>query len=379
MKHSNQTKICCFIFLVFLTLSTFAQEKNNLVSIANKEKIYSKILGEEREVLVHLPEPEKDTFAKRKYPVVYLLDGQAHIYSVAGLMHQLSSVNGNTLCPKMIVVAIPNKDADSRTRDYTPTKVTNSIYVTPEMIKTSGGGEKFTQFLEKELFPFIEAKHPTEPYRMLIGHSYGGLFAINTFVHHPDLFNSYLSLDPSLWWEKGKLLDQLSEVIAKKDFKGKSLYVAMANTLSGTKLEDVPKSKEVMLEHARQILRLTEILKSNRQNGLYWDWKYYPDESHQELPMLAQYDAFRFIFKAYRFPQLAGFLNDKSVKVDLIITEHFAKASQQLGYQIKPPEGEVNGFAEVLQDINDLDRAQTLFELNLKKLSRQHPRLRKNG
>jgi predicted alpha/beta superfamily hydrolase len=116
----------------------------------------------------------KDTSSR--YPVVYLLDADAHFESVVGMIRQLSEINGNTNCPAMIVVAIPNTD---RTRDLTPTHIVSDL---PNMYsnfsKNTGGGENFVAFMEKELMPHIDSVYPTQPYRLLIGHSFGGLTVI---------------------------------------------------------------------------------------------------------------------------------------------------------------------------------------------------------
>ena len=64
---------------------------------------------------------------------------------------------------------------------------------------------------------------------MLIGHSYSGLFTVNTFLRHTELFDIYLALDPSLWWDQGKLAEEAASLIQGKDFTGKSLYIGVAS------------------------------------------------------------------------------------------------------------------------------------------------------
>ncbi|HEX3386461.1 MAG TPA: alpha/beta hydrolase-fold protein, partial [Mucilaginibacter sp.] len=88
----------------------------------------------------------------------------------------------------------------NRMRDLTPTNVP------PD--KSSGGGEKFTDFIKTELMPHIDSIYPTASYKMLIGHSLGGLMAINTLINHPEMFNAYVAIDPSMWWDDRKLLNR---------------------------------------------------------------------------------------------------------------------------------------------------------------------------
>ena len=104
---------------------------------------------------MYIPASATDlSFAKRHYPVVYLLDGDAHFYTVAGMIRQLSEANANTEFPEMIVVAIPNTN---RTRDLTPTHVDRVSGMSDREAASSGGGEKFLSFIEKEL----NSKNPT--------------------------------------------------------------------------------------------------------------------------------------------------------------------------------------------------------------------------
>ena len=200
MKH-----ISFFISFFFLGNIAFSQGKvdNNLIVIGKTDSVQSKILGEKRDIWVHVPDGAINS--KQHYPVVYVLDGNGHFSSLVGLIQQLST-GGNNNCPKMIVVAIPNTD---RTRDLTPTHIDADLpMMNSASSKTSGGGENFIAFMEKELIPYIEAKYPTAPYKMLIGHSFGGLAVMQTFIHHTGLFNSYICIDPSMWWDKQTLLKQ---------------------------------------------------------------------------------------------------------------------------------------------------------------------------
>jgi len=173
----------------------WAQEKavkDEPIEFGKWVSIYSELLEEERTLMVYVPEGPKES----KYPVVYLLDGDGHYYSVAGMIRQLSTTNGNTVLPKMIVVAMPNT---KRTRDLTPRKGDPSHPDTDSaMVATSGGGKKFMAFMEKELIPYVEANYPTLPYRTFIGHSLGGLLVMHAWLYHTQLFNAYIAIDPSM-------------------------------------------------------------------------------------------------------------------------------------------------------------------------------------
>jgi predicted alpha/beta superfamily hydrolase len=143
-------------------------QKDNSIVIGKIDSVYSKILNEQRKVWIYTPDMTSGLRdSTRHYPVVYLLDGDAHFTSVTGLIQQLSQANGNTVYPEMIIVAIPNTD---RTRDLTPTHIVSDLpNMDSNFSKTTGGGENFVSFIEKELMPHIDSMYLTEPYRILIG------------------------------------------------------------------------------------------------------------------------------------------------------------------------------------------------------------------
>ena len=247
---------------------TFAQFKNEIV-IGKIDSLKSKILNEQRKVWIHIPE---DYSSKKQYPVVYLLDAEAHFYSVVGLINHLSYSNGNTICPEMIIVGITNTN---RTRDLTPFKGdSNDIFLPPEMLAQSGGGENFISFIEKELIPYIESKYPTAPYRMLIGHSFGGLTLLNTFLHHYELFNSYIAIDPSVSWASSRLLTEFENTPTTKSYDKIALFIGIANIDKGKDLTESLRDTTYLSEHLRTIFALDDYLKSNPQNKLKYASKF---------------------------------------------------------------------------------------------------------
>jgi predicted alpha/beta superfamily hydrolase len=348
--------VCCFYF-------TQAQQSNDIV-IGKIETIESKILKEERKVWVYVPEQNDDgIFLKKNYPVVYLLDGDAHFYSVVGMIQQLSSVNGNTLCPKMIVVGIPNTN---RTRDLTPTKGVVNPFADSSMIANSGGGDAFMAFIEEELIPQIEEKYPTEPYRMFIGHSLGGLMVMNTLIHKPHLFNAYVSIDPSMWWGNKKLLKEIKGTKFDQKYRNKSLYLGIANTLSeGMDLESVQDDTTFPTEHIRAILELNTLLENDTQKQLSYKGKFYENDDHGSVPLITEYDALRFIFDFYKLKlDMQDYLNPESDLVNKIV-DHYKHLSKKFGREIKPEEAYVNGMGYQFMNMQQLNKSEQFFKLNV--------------
>jgi len=341
--------------------------KNNQVIIGKTDSVSSKILKEKRKVWIYLP-TGYDAAAQTRYPVVYLLDGDGHFASVAGMIQQLSEVNGNTVVPQMIIVGIPNTD---RTRDLTPTNsMLDPAGKRVEDFKTSGGGEAFVSFMAKELIPHIDSTYHTAPFKLLIGHSFGGLTAMNIVINHTDMFNAYLVIDPSMWWDGRKLLNQGRDVFKQKKFDGKSLFLGIANTMqAGVDTLQVQRDTSGISGHIRSILALKGTLQQNAGNGLRWSYKYYDDDSHGSVPLITEYDGLHFLFNFYNFPK--GFqtkMFDKDAKIDIgtAFSEHFADISKHMGYTVLPPEDMLNQMGYFFLQSHMPDRAYSSFDLNIK-------------
>ena len=278
-----------FIFSVFFILSC-KPASDKVIAIGEEETIYSNILQERRNILIHVP--ERSILSSERFNVVYLLDGENHFHSVVGLIHQMSSVN-NEVCPKMIVVGIRNTD---RTRDLTPNNIVSSPYMDKEGLKSSGGGQAFIRFIEKELVPFIDSQYPTSSHRILVGHSFGGLTVVNTLINKPDLFTSYIAIDPSMWWDDQKFLKNTEVALNNKKLINKSLFLAVANTVTpDMDTSEIRKDQSATSLHFRSNLQFANILENNT-SGLKFKWKYYKEENHSSVPLIAEYDALRFLF-----------------------------------------------------------------------------------
>lgn len=347
---------CCLNF-------SYAQSDDKIV-LGKNHKIYSKILNEERRIMVYVPNSEVGIYSKKRYPVVYLLDGDAHFYSVVGMIQQLSSVNGNTICPEMIVVGIPNTN---RTRDLTPTHVDVDLpYMDSTATKPSGGGEKFIAFIEKELMPHIDSLYPTQAYKMLIGHSFGGLTVMNALINHTNLFNAYVAIDPSMWWDKMNFLKTTKKALTDKKFKGVYLYLGIANTMSeGMTVAGLSKDKSPDNNHIRSIFELDKHLKASPQNQLKYKSKYYNTEDHSSVPLITEYDALHFIFSYYPMKLSSKDYGDSTVVLVDKYQKHFDAVSKEFGYQVKPSEDLINGMGYQALYQKHYQKAESFFKMNV--------------
>jgi len=111
-------------------------------------------------------------------------------------------------------VAVHNTD---RSRDMTPTRVVQA--------PGSGGADKFLSFLKNELVPYVNKTYPASGNNILYGHSLGGLFSVYAFLAEPQLFNAYLVVDPSLWWDDNYIQKLAGEKMNASSHAGKSLFI----------------------------------------------------------------------------------------------------------------------------------------------------------
>ncbi|PTX12240.1 hypothetical protein C8N40_11438 [Pontibacter mucosus] len=344
------------LLALLLLFSSTGFSQHGRIEIGVIDSLQSQVLGEAREIWVHVPkQPEYygDYFAHKRYPVLYLLDGDWHFQAVTGLMHFLSSENGAGMVPEMIVVAVVNTN---RTRDFTPTNSTKNWDGTEaRYLRQSGGGEKFTAFLEKELIPYIDAKYPTEQYRMLVGHSFGGLLVTNTLVDKPELFNSYVAIDPSLWWDDKLVLKKAINDFKKGDLKGKKLYLALADSALTVKQDPTSTT------HVRANMEFARLL--DRQSSRSLRWKYYADENHFSLFLYAVNDAMRAFLAHEPLPIPEAGVQAATFNAQFV-EEHYNSITTNFGYKVLPPESLVYSFALACLNRDLPDKALGFLQLN---------------
>ncbi len=343
-----------FSLITFVVLAT-AQPKN--IVIGTIDTIYSKILDEKRPIWIYTPDNLTiGSVNNKKYPVIYLLDGDWHFTSVVGMMQQLSYINGNTICPEMIVVGIPVKD---RFRDMTPSY--DSTYS-----KTSGGYNHFISFIRNELISYIESTYPVAPYKIFIGHSLGGLTVINTLINEPNLFNAYVAIDPSMWWDNQLTLKATEKTLYNTNFDKVDLYLAIANTMnSDMDTSNVKHDQTRSTLPIRSLLEFSDILNSTSTHNLNYQVKYYSSENHGSVPLIATYDALHFIFNFYNLPLTKKDYSDTTMSIAYRIENHYKNISDKMGYKINPSENLINTLGYNSLYLKNVKLAEYFFKLNV--------------
>ncbi len=287
MKNKFITFLCMFSFLLGSKIVS-GQNKGKDQNIERPfvlgviNEIQSEVLSEKRILNIYLPEGynKNDT---TKYPVVYLLDGSADedFIHIVGL-YQFNSFSWIDRVPKSIIVGIATVD---RRQDFTyPTTIEKDKIKYP----TTGGSAKFISFLEHELQPFIEKKYKTNSTKTIIGQSLGGLLATEILLTKPSLFNDYIIVSPSLWWDNGSLLKKSSEMLLPGFNHTLNVYIGVGK--EGLVPGDNPRVMEVDAN------LLAEKIKSTKSKSVKIYFDYLPEEDHATIMHSAVFNALRFIY-----------------------------------------------------------------------------------
>ena len=294
----------------------------------------SKIMGETRTIAVRLPLSYRNS--ERRYPVLYLTDGDHHLGHTASTVEFLAREGR---MPEAITVAVVNTN---RQRDLSPTKPAGST-------GEAGGADRFLDFFEKELIPAIELRYRTASYRVFGGHSLGGLFALHGLFTRPRLFDGWIAVSPALRWDDRYLFRRANEYFDKA---GKDAAASVVITV-GDEGEELAKA----FEDFRSLVQ--------RRAPKSFDATFVrlADEDHGSLVMPSHYTALRKIFAPWRFSIAAG----ADPKQELArATEHYAKVSARFGYEILPPENLVNAIGYRLLAADRVADAIPVFQANVK-------------
>ena len=253
--------IICILLFQKITL---AQNDSTAYVLGNYDKLKSNVLEESRQILVYLPD---DYFKSDDYyPVLYVVDGDWNYLISSAYVNVLSSINR---IPKMIVVAVLNVD---RLRDFLPTHV--------EQVQTSGGSDKFLEFLNKELIPYIDKKYRTKSDRVLYGASNSGLYVIYHLLKNPDSFKGYISGSPTVRHDDFFVNKMAKEKISKLNLVNKFLYISYGAN-EGDWMIDPIKGLEKILDEVSP-------------NCLTWKVERFDDEGH--VPPASLYKGLKFIY-----------------------------------------------------------------------------------
>jgi len=322
------------VALLAIAPAARAQAPLNLGEVFNLD---SKVLGEARKVVVWTP-PDYAS-SGRRYPVLYLTDAERQFgHSVTTI--EFLSRNGRM--PAAIVIGIFNV---ARTRDLTP--YTANEPDVDRRLPMAGGADKFLQFVETELVPWVEQQYRTEPFRMFAGHSFGGLFAVHTLATKPELFNVVIAVSPTLYWRQDEPVKRLKALVETRRDLNRTLYLTL-----GTEGAQMQSGFDA----------LKAVLEKQAPPGLHWSLVQMPAEDHGSIVLRSHYDALEKTFDGWQLR-----LTDGRYEGGLKAVEaHYEKLSARLGWKATPPEQIINvlGYAEL--GAGRIEEALEFFQYNVR-------------
>lgn len=236
-------------------------------------RLPSAVLGEERVINVYLP-PDY-AHADDRYPVLFALDGgmQEDFPHVVGVIDV--SIRNEVIRP-LVVVGIENTE---RRRDLVST---TSVDEERKIAPHAGGTDGFRRFLREELRPEIARRYRISDESAVVGESFAGLFVLETLLQDPELFDAYISIDPSVWWNRGALVKSAPERFARWSAKPKRLFVATAD----------------YKETQDGVEALMQSLRDAKPAGLTAVHEPFPAEHHSTIFPVAEVRAYRALFAA---------------------------------------------------------------------------------
>jgi predicted alpha/beta superfamily hydrolase len=267
VKLSSKMMISTLLILIQFSICSAQQKKSDFV-IGDKISFESRVLNERKTIVVIPPYNYKDR-PDEKFPVVYVLDPGNNLFATFGIVNYYSDML--KIMPRMIIVGIVSND---RERDYLPTPSKEQ--------PTGGGADKFLRFINSELVALIDSTYPANSERCIIGHSAGGFFAIYALENQPDLFNSFICIDPSLWYDDKSCVRKLPTFLKNNRDIKKSIFISFSN------------------EKEMGVFPFMEVLETYAPEGLKWDYIHYKSETHNSLGFKSICAGFEMIYKDWK-------------------------------------------------------------------------------
>lgn len=239
-------------------------------------RLNSAVLGEVREYTVRLPEGYARE-VRRRYPVVYVLDGpplDAHTAEAA-----LALARGGQ-APGLIVVGIPNMQRGGRARDFLPPTLR---FARRDGTPFTGGADRFLRFLRDELVPRIERDYRTARPRLLVGHSLGAIFVSYSVGAAPAVFDDRFAHSPAIWRDEDAVAADLTRSLTAGHGRGTFFYLSVGEKEGGGLGEGYAKLHAVLRTRAAGA-------------GLRWRAEVTPGAVHETNVRLATPSALRAAF-----------------------------------------------------------------------------------
>ena len=322
MRHMKTFMSLCMALMLanpFVSgqVQTIDQIKTEPVTVTTgiTFKLHSKAMNEDRIIMIGVPDDYATS--NKKYPVLYLLDGQWGFSSTVQTLGWLSNPRYGMI-PQMIVVGIHT--GDNRARDLAPTL--------DKQNNAGGGADKLYQFIKEELIPFVDKNYRTYNYRVIGGASLGGLFVMYAFDNDPNLFNGYLSMSPAMWWDNGVMLDRTKDLLSKDPNLHNRVYLALTN-------EGIQRGVDSLASILEKYGSKELILKYDKQQ----------QEVHETVSYKGTWDGMKFLLADWHYP-----LVDFGTKEHIFVLQDSATHNSDNHKIIKVSDAILEKFSDLYLD-----------------------------
>ena len=313
------------ISLLFYSSFSFAQVEEKEIIVGKSFTIQSKILEDQREIQVYLPENYYES--NNEYPVLYILDGQR--YFLHGISLQKSFLNFRQTAA-FIIVGLTRKRSDR-----------NNIY--------SRLSEDYLSFIEEEVISFIDNRFRTSKERLLFGWAYGGGFVIETLMKKPHLFTAYIAASPFPVENK---INTLESLLSENAIKNKTLFFASETDDGGVK---------------KGVTQLSALLEAKAPKELSWTYKDLSAEEHRSTAFSTLYHGIQQYYHYFPELQFSNLTEFRKVGGLPYVYEYYKKRAEAFGF---PPQiADWTMFSLARNAIRDNDIEQFDIFINEFKLS----------
>lgn len=283
-----------FLAAIALTLALVSSAFGQALTLGTSETLRSSILGEERTLLISLPNGYETS--QQRYPVLVLLDAEWRFRFLSAAVENMADAGS---IPNMIIVGIVNKQRD---RDLTPAFDSDGAYA-------PSGAENFLRFIREEVVPFAERRYRTRAYRILLGHSHAGFFTLYTLMRERDLFDAYIALSPSRGKDE-RHLKNLEASLAAAARLEKFVYIGHGGK----------ESDDIVLGSSR----FAKALGDRADKGLDARAESFPFDSHGSVVHKAMTRALEYLsYWTVEFPPAAGGLLSPDQQRHRAVVERF--------------------------------------------------------
>lgn len=301
--------VCAAVALT-VAPAAFAQEAAEHAQLADPEgvpivvgfmhRIYSSVYDRDQTITVRLPRGYTEN-PDRRYPVVFSVDGgpEQDFELLSGIA---AEAEFSTSFEPFILIGVKT---DDRYSQLTPPMTR----LPPKRLKENfgdrikpDGAATFRRYLAEDVIPWATGRYRADR-KVLTAVSLGGLFVVDTFLEQPEMFDDYIALTPSLWWDGGRIADEAAANLAKQSPSDRRIYITMGDegvgNLTGEWLDT-----------------LIEAFRSRAPEGVKWAFvDRSGSEEHRTMALISWLDAMRTLYLTPSRTGAAGTMNYPDFKL----------------------------------------------------------------